>query len=158
MWHKEVFQHFACYKIVFDIYKPFFHDYRKSKQLIRRYEDSIPLWYLQNICKWLQIGFGFHHIHHSINTNYLELNVYFSFHQRFAWERMGWTVDDESNSRFWPLEFLVKFSFDLYRNYDYIKVLNVGLEMKTRISLLTDKLRKILSESRTRFKPPSRFL
>ena len=158
MWHKEVFQHFACYKLVFDIYRPFFHDDRKSKQLIRRYEDSIPLWYLQNICKWLQIGFGFHRIHHSINANYLELNAYFFFHQRFAWERMGWTVDDESNSHFWPLEFLVKFSFDLYRNYDYIKVFNVGLEMKTRISLLTDKLRKILSESRTRFKPSSRFL
>ena len=151
MWHKEVFQHFACYKLVFDIYKPFFCDERKSKQLIRRYEDSIPLWYLQYICSWLQIGFDFHRIHHSINADYLELNAYFFVHQRFAWERMGWTVDDESNSRFWPLEFLVKFSFDLYRNYDYIKVLNVGLEMKTRISLLTDELRKILSVARTRF-------
>ena len=144
MWHKEVFQHFACYKINFDIYRTFFHDDRKSKQLIERYENSIPFWYLENICSWLQLGFVFHYFHHSTNANYLEFNVYYSEPPSFARERMGWTVDDESNSYLWPLEFLVKFSFDLYRKYDYFKVLNVGLEPKTRIYLLTDKLRNIL--------------
>lgn len=144
MWHKEVFQHFACYKINFDIYRTFFHDDRKSKQLIERYENSIPFWYLQNICSWLQLGFVFHYFHHSTDANYLEFNVYYSEPLSFARERMGWTVDDESNSYLWPLEFLVKFSFDLYRKYDYFKVLNVGLEPKTRIYLLTDKLRNIL--------------
>ena len=144
MWHKEVFQHFACYKINFDIYRTFFHDDRKSEQLIERYENSIPFWYLENICSWLQLGFVFHYFHHSTNANYLEFNVYYSEPPSFARERMGWTVDDESNSYLWPLEFLVKFSFDLYRKYDYFKVLNVGLEPKTRIYLLTDKLRNIL--------------
>ena len=158
IWHKEVFQHFACVKIVFDNNRPFFQNDRKSKQLIERYENSIPLWYLRTICLWLHIGFGSHYVHHSTNANYLEFNAYFSKHQSFAWKRMGWTVDDESNPHVWPLEFLVKFSFDLYRKYDYIKILNVGLEPKTRISLLTEKLRKILLVSRTRFKPPSRFL
>ena len=152
MWHKEVFQHFACYKINFDIYRTFFHDDRKSEQLIERYENSIPFWYLENICSWLQLGFVFHYFHHSTNANYLEFNVYYSEPPSFARERMGWTVDDESNSYLWPLEFLVKFSFDLYRKYDYFKVLNVGLEPKTRISLLTDKLRKILLASRPPFK------
>ena len=152
MWHKEVFQHFACYKINFDIYRTFFHDDRKSEQLIERYENSIPFWYLENICSWLQLGFVFHYFHHSTNANYLEFNVYYSEPPSFARERMGWTVDDESNSYLWPLEFLVKFSFDLYRKYDYFKVLNVGLEPKTRISLLMDKLRKILLASRPPFK------
>ena len=157
MWHKEVFQHFACNKRVFDTYWLFFQDDKKTKQLLERYEDSIPLWYLQNICSWLQRGFDYHYIHHSINADYLELNAFFFDHPNFAWERMGWTVDDESNSHFWPLQFLVKFSFDLYHNYDYLKVLNVGLEPKTRISLLTDKLRKTFLTLRNRFKPPQDF-
>ena len=147
MWHKEVFQHFACYKIVFDNNRPFFQDDRKSKQLIKQYEDGTPLWYLQNICSWLQIGFNLHNIYHLTNVNYPELSVYFFEHPSFARERMGWTVDDKNNSHFWPLEFLVKFSFDLYRKYDYLKVLNVGLGPETRISLLTDKVRKILLAS-----------
>ena len=158
MWHKEVFQHFACYKIVFDNNRPFFQDDRKSKQLIKQYEDGTPLWYLQNICSWLQIGFNLHNIYHLTNVNYPELSVYFFEHPSFARERMGWTVDDKNNSHFWPLEFLVKFSFDLYRKYDYLKVLNVGLGPETRISLLTDKVRKILLASWTCFKFPSRFL
>ena len=157
MWHKEVFQHFACNKRVFDTYWLFFQDDKKTKQLLERYEDSIPLWYLQNICSWLQRGFDYHYIHHSINADYLELNAFFFDHPNFAWERMGWTFDDESNSHFWPLQFLVKFSFDLYHNYDYLKVLNVGLEPKTRISLLTDKLRKTFLALRNRFKPPQDF-
>ncbi|XP_022789123.1 ankyrin-1-like [Stylophora pistillata] len=156
MWYKEVFQHFACFKMIFYVYRPFFLDDRKSKQLIERYEDSIPLWYLQNICSQLQFGFTLCVDHHLRNADYPELiPLYFYNYPSFAQERMGWTVDDwYGNVRLWPLEFLAKLSFDLYRKYDYLKILNIGLEPKTRISLYTDKVRKIFLASRTRLKFP----
>ena len=44
----------------------------------------------------------------------------------------------------WPLDFLIRFSLGLYRQNDYIKVLSVGLEPKTHISLYSDKTRQVL--------------
>ena len=57
---------------------------------------------------------------------------------------MGWMTGHlPGYSGSWPLDFLVKFSLGFYRQYDYLKVLNVGLEPKTHISLYSDKIRQV---------------
>lgn len=58
---------------------------------------------------------------------------------------MGWMAGHlPGHSGSWPLDFLVKFSLGFYRQYDYLKVLNVGLEPKTHISLYSDKMRQVI--------------
>ena len=152
MWHKEVFEQFACFKMIFEIYRPFFLDESKCEELIRLYEDSTPIWYLNNICFRLEHVFQFYLLHYSNNADYAELRTFFHKYPIFVKERMGWTVNQLSgHSGSWPLEFLVKFSLGSYRQYDYLKVLNVGLEPKTHISLYPDKLREIFKAQRENF-------
>lgn len=54
---------------------------------------------------------------------------------------MGWT-DDQRNTDYgsWPLDYIVKFSLGLYRHYDYLKVLSVGLEPRTYMGPFSDTL------------------
>lgn len=64
---------------------------------------------------------------------------------------MGWTADQlDTHGNAWPFDFLVKFSLGLYRKYDYLNVLNVGLESRTRVALYSDKMRQMLQQERER--------
>ncbi|XP_022807976.1 ankyrin repeat domain-containing protein 50-like [Stylophora pistillata] len=149
IWHKEVFEHFACYKKIFDKYRPFFLDERKSKQLIQLYENSTPQWYVNNICFDFELAYQAYLLHYS---KYPELMMFYHVYPTFVRERMGWTVHQLSGyNGSWPIEFLVKFSLGLYRHYDYLKILNVGLEPKTYVSLYSDELREIIKNSFGRF-------
>ena len=61
---------------------------------------------------------------------------------------MEWSVDQSRYIESWPLEFVVKLSLGYYREYDYLKVLNVALEPKTYISLNSDKIKKLFVTER----------
>lgn len=144
MWHEGVFRHYACIKMVFDKCQPYFIDERTPKLLIRRYEESTPLWFFKRACFLFGITFQAHIQHYTRDTEYI---MFRGEYPNFVKERMGWTDDVITfNYNSWPLEFLFKFPLGMYRNYDYIKVLNVGLEPKTYISLHSDKLKKLLSQ------------
>lgn len=73
MWHKEVFDNFACIKMVFNAFRPIFMDDRRSKQLIERYEKSNPDWYLSKICFSLKHVFRIHLLYYSWNNIDIEL-------------------------------------------------------------------------------------
>ena len=144
MWYENVFGDFACYKMVFNTYGPLFVNERKLKELIKQYEGSTPLWYLNQICFAFEITFQFHILHYLQDANYTTFAVLYHKYPSFLRERMGWSVGHlPSRSGSWPLDFLLKFSLGFYRQYDYLKVLNVGLEPKTHISLYSDKMRRV---------------
>lgn len=153
MWHKDVFENFACIKMVFNAYRPIFMDDKRSKELIKRYEKSSPGWYLSEICFSLQHVFWSHLLYYSLNDTYIESLALYNPNNssEFIRERMGWTADQlDTRGTVWPFDFLVKFSLGLYRKYDYLNVLNVGLEPRTRIALLSDKMRQMLQQERER--------
>ena len=145
MWHEEVFRHYACYRMVFDTYQSYFMDERRSKLLIKRYEESTPLWYFNNICLQFKQVFQYYILRYTSDGDNIKLQTFYHKYPSFIRERMGWTVTQLSGlSGSWPLEFVVKFSLGLYSQYDYLKILNVGLEPRTYISLHSDKLRQLL--------------
>ena len=144
MWYENVFGTFACFKTVFKTYGPYFVDEKRSKTLIEEYEGSAPLWYLHHICFAFEQAFHFHALHYEQDANYNTFGVLYHKYPSFLGERMGWMAGHlPAYSGSWPLDFLVKFSLGFYRQYDYLKVLNVGLEPKTHISRYSDKIRQI---------------
>ena len=152
-WHKEVFQTFACIKMVFNEYRPIFMDDRRLKRLIERYEKSSPDWYLNQICIYFKHVFQRHLLYYSWNDTDIELRALYKPYNssEFIRERMGWTgyqVDIDGSG--WSFDFLVKFSLGLYRKYDYLNVLNVGFEPRTHIALHSDKLRQVIQQERER--------
>lgn len=149
MWHENVFRDFACVKMIFNTYRAYFVDERKSKLLIEQYEGSTPLWYLNQVCFRFEHAFQLYLLHHSQGGSNIELRTLYHKYSNFINERLGWPVDHLSGyPGSWPFEFLVKFSLGFYRQYDYLKVLNVGLEPKTYISLYADKVRQIFLKVR----------
>ena len=143
MWYENVFGDFACFKMVFYTYRPLFANERKLKELIELYEGSIPLWYLNQICFAFEFTFQFHLLHYLQDADYTTFGLLYHEYPSFLRERMGWNVGHlPGYSGSWPLDFLVKFLLGFYRQYDYLKVLNVGLEPKTHISLYSDKMRQ----------------
>ena len=151
MWYENIFGNFACFKTVFNTYGPYFEDERRSKELIEQYEGSTPLWHLNQICFAFEQVFHFHKLHYLKDANYTALRLLYHEYPSFLRERMGWTVDHlPGYSGSWPLDFLVKFSLGFYRQYDYLKVLNIGLEPKTHISLYSDKMRQLFHRAMER--------
>lgn len=145
MWHKNVFEDFPCLKMVFNTYRSLLVNEKKLKELIEQYERSTPLWYLNQICFAFEHAFQYHYFHYLQDDNYNILKVLYHKYPSFLRERMGWMADHlPGYSGSWPLDFLVKFSLGFYNHYDYLKVLNVGLEPKTHISLYSDKMRQVL--------------
>ena len=145
MWYGNVFGDFACFKMVFDTYRPLFVNETKLKELIEQYERSTPLWYLNQICFAFEQAFQFHLLRYSEDKRYIIFGLLYHGYPSFLRERMGWIAGRlPGYSGSWPLDFLIKFSLGLYRQYDYLKVINVGLEPKTHISLYSDKTRGVL--------------
>ena len=144
MWYANVFGVFACYKKFFNTYGPNFVDRRRSKQLIEQYEGSTPLFYLKQICFVFKRAFQSHLLHYLKDANYTTFIWLYHEYPSFLRERMGWMADHlPGYPGSWPLDFLVKFSLGFYSHYDYLKVLNVGLEPKTHIPLYSDKMRQV---------------
>ena len=52
----------------------------------------------------------------------------------------------------WPLDFLVKLTVGEFAHLDYLKVLDVGIEPKTRVPLYSDKIRQTLQDTREQMK------
>ena len=153
MWHREVFKNFACTKMVFNAYRPIFMDDRRSKRLIERYEKSSPDWYLSHICLSFEYLFQCHLWYYLSNETYIEFQVLYTLYNssKFVRERMEWTADQlETDRGIWPFNFLVKLFLGLYRKYDYLNVLNVGLEPRTHIALHSNKLRQMIQQVRER--------
>lgn len=153
MWHKQIFENFACCKMLAAKYRPCFVDDRQLRRLISQYEKSIPIWYLENICSSFEIALSLHILYHLTNSTNFEFALLYHNYPPFIKERMAWTVDQSaSQTGSWPFEFLVKVSLGLYQRYDYLNVLNVGLEPQTRVALLSDKMRQILLRAEEKYK------
>ena len=144
LWHHEVFQHFACIKIVVDRYGRFFFDDNHLKRLIAQYEESTPTWMLTTVCFSLQNTFMTYLLRYLSKINYTEFTTLYHEYPEFIKKRMGWTTvqqfGDINNS--WPFDFLVKFTLGLYRQYEYLKILNVGLEPGTHVVLPSKRIKQ----------------
>ena len=143
LWHNEVFQHFACIKKVVDRYRRFFFDDNRLKRLIAQYEESTPTWMLTTVCFSLQNTFETYLLSYLSKINYTEFTALYHEYPDFIKKRMGWTLQqfgDINNS--WPFDFLVKFTLGLYRQYEYLKILNVGLEPGTHVVLPSKRIKQ----------------
>ena len=143
LWHHEVFQHFACIKKVVDRYRRFFFDDNHLKQLIAKYEESTPTWMLTTVCSSLQNTFETYLLSYLSKINYTEFTALYHEYPDFIKKRMGWTVQQFGNiNNSWPFDFLVKFTLGLYRQYKYLKILNVGLEPGTHVVLPSKRIKQ----------------
>ena len=137
-FHEERFVLLPCYKMAFSKYRPYFVDKIKIQTLIKQYEDNMLLNQLSRVC---------HEVTHSefFRTFWpIFYNKYYSGEIRdrnypdFIRERMGWRTSSQAIRRFfgyWPAEFIIKFSLGMYRQYDYLKILDVGLKPGSRVSI-----------------------
>lgn len=141
LWHQEVFQHFSCVRTLAFRYGTFFLNKNRLAQLIVQYEESTPSNYLNRICLSFEHLFLYHVLSHLTKRHYTEHYIYYYKYPDFIRERMGW-IDDQRDTDYgsWPLDYITKFSLGLYRHYDYLKVLNVGLEPRTYIGPFSDTL------------------
>ena len=51
---------------------------------------------------------------------------------------MGWQTSSQAIRTFfehWPAEFIIKFTLGMYRQYDHLKILDVGLKPGSRVSI-----------------------
>ena len=143
LWHNEVFQHFACIKKVVDRYRRFFFDDNRLKRLIAQYEESTPTWMLTTVCFSLQNTFETYLLSYLSKINYTEFTALYHEYPDFIKKRMGWTVQQFGDiNKSWPFDFLVKFTFGLYRQYEYLKILNVGLEPGTHVVLPSKRIKQ----------------
>ena len=140
-WHQEVFQHFSCVKTLVFRYRAFFLNENRLAQLIAQYEGSTPSRDLNRICFSLEHLFQYYVLSHLAKNSYAKYIIFYHRFSAFVTKRMGW-VDGQlsTKSGSWPLDFIIKFSLGLYLEYDYLKVLNVGLELKTYIAPYTNEL------------------
>ena len=145
MWHQNVFQSFACLKIMFYEYHPVFVDDSILKQLIAQYEKSMPTWLLGQICFEFLYTFRNYVLSYLLNSNYSDFKELYHGYPDFIQKRMMWTGDRNHDS--WPFDFLVKFSLRLYPQYGYLKILNVGLEPGTHVVLPSEEKKKAIKMS-----------
>ena len=146
-WHQEVFQRFSCVKTLVFRYRTFFLNENRLAQLIAQYEESTPSRELKRICFSLQHVFQFYILSHLTKSSYTKYGIFYHRFPAFVTKRMGW-VDGQlsTDSGSWPLPFIIKFSLGLYPEYDYLKVLNVGLELITYIEPYTNELSETVAK------------
>ena len=142
-WHQRMFQWIGCPKSVLDKYRPFLLNEKKVTELITTFTRSIQDWSLKVTCSVITFVFRTYLSSELcsngiINFSYLVLSRY---HPDFITNRMGWTADHTND---WPLEFVFKFSSGLYHQYEYLRILSVGLEQGTRLELHSEKFEREL--------------
>ena len=138
MWRKEI--HFK------DCIKQWFHeswclvsDKAKLWSMFRVYLDASRQKYASRICfafypptecyfMWFTMRDILHPMH-SV-SNFVRSRIRFEYNAT------------------WPLDFLVKLTVGQFAHLDYLKVLGLGIEPKTRVQLYSDKIRQILQRSR----------
>ena len=139
-WHLRMFQDFGCFYSVLDKYRPFLLDEKKMAQLITTFTRSHLDWSLEVTCSFITLVFRTYLESDLCSDGIFDINsVLRNQYPDFIRNRMGWTVDQKKS---WPLEFLLKFSLGLYHQYEYLKILSVGLEQGTRLALHSEKFER----------------
>ena len=141
-WHLRMFREFRCFTSVFDKY-PFLLDEKKFTQVRATFTRRTLDWSLEVTCSLIKFVFDTYlkvSCHLCSCNGILDINsVLRDLYPDFIRNRMGWTVDQTES---WPLEFLLKFSLGLYHQYEYLKILSVGLEQGTRLALHSEKFER----------------
>ena len=141
-WHLRMFQEFRCFTSLLDMY-PFLLDAKKMTPVLTTFTRSTQDWSLEMTCSlikfvfdtYLKVSFALCSCNGILDINSVLRNRY----PDFIRNRMGWTVHQTES---WPLEFLLKFSLGLYHEYEYFKILSVGLEQGTRLALHSEKFER----------------
>jgi len=157
MRHTEVFRSFACAKSLSNRFKPVLrlHDRVVTFRLHQYAEESRPYNYLNSIC--LDVRFMFEHYLSHMKRNQMPSEARFRHNELFSRpgfvnERMKISIYDFHPSSLiveWPLEFLLKRSLGLFRRYDYLKTVHVGIEPRTYIPLCRDNIRQPVEQGKT---------
>ena len=152
-WHLRMFQETGCLKSVLEKYRPILLDEKKLTQLITEFTRSSLDWVLEVICTLIKFVFDTYRVSDLCNSGILESSyILHNQYAHFIRNRMGWTVDQKES---WPLDFLFKFSLGLYHQYEYLKILSVGLEQGTRLELHSEtferELRRVRKTDSDRF-------
>ena len=137
-WHVERFVLLPCYKKAFSKYRPYFMDKRKIQTLVRQYEDNMLLYYLRMVCYEVKPSEFFRTFDSVFSNKYYRGQISDRFCPDFIRKRMGWQTSSQWINRFfdyWPAEFVIKFALGMYSQYDYLKILDVGLEPGSRVSI-----------------------
>ena len=154
-WHLRMFQEFGCPKSVLDKYRPFLLDEKRLTQLITTFMGSTLDWSLEVTCSLIEFVFDNYLSSDLCSNGIIDINyVIRNTYPDFIRNRMGWTVDQTES---WPLEFLFKFSLGLCHQYEYLKMLSVGLEEGTRLALHSEifeqELRRVFEKDSGRLCP-----
>ena len=141
-WHLRMFQEFRCFTSLLDMY-PFLLDEKKMTPVLTTFTRSTQDWSLEMTCSLINFIFDTYlkvSSHLCSCNGILDINsVLRNPYPDFIRNRMGWTVHQTES---WPLEFLLKFSLGLYHEYEYVKILSVGLEQGTRLALHSEKFER----------------
>lgn len=148
--HVERFRSFACAKSLSYKFKLLYA--QKLNVLIQEYEKTSPHFYLKSICE----GFDFVFRNYLSHMERISPRVIFHGSERigrpsFVNERIkiltgrsSMTLQFSILSNGMPLEFLVKRFFSgVFRRYDYLRTLNVGIEPYTHVQLYPEKTWRI---------------
>jgi len=129
--HKELFEVFSCVKSLFYRLQPGL-DGKKLKILIRQYEETPPLsFYLNNICTVFERAFD---VLLPVRKGRLSRFENHFFYPEFVKERIKFVTGSSTIIGLrteWPLDFFVKLFFGHFRRYDYVNILQVGMEQDT---------------------------
>ena len=137
-WHEERFVLLPCYKKAFSKYRPYFMDKRNIQTLVRQYEDNMLLYYLSLVCYEVKPSEFFRTFDSVFSNKYYRGQISDRYCPDFIRKRMGWQTNSQWINRFfeyWPAEFVIKFALGMYSQYDYLKILDVGLEPGSRVSI-----------------------
>ena len=155
MRHTEVCRMFPCAKSLFDRFKPLFRlNDEGTRHNIREYKKSGPDNYLDLICQNLRFVFQYYSSYRERNQQPSEyrLREYELFSRPdFVEERMKISKYFLHPGRFiitWPLEFFLKRSLGIYRRYDYLKTLHIGIEPRTYVHLYPDNIRNLVERGK----------
>ena len=137
-FHEERFVLLPCYKMAFSKYRPYFVDKIKIQTLIKKYEDSMLLNQLSRVCTVVTLSKFFRTFWPIFYNKYYSGEIRDQNYPDFIRERMGWQTSSQGIRTFfkhWPAEFIIKFTLGMYRQYDYLKILDVGLKPGSRVSI-----------------------
>ena len=156
MRHTEVFRAFACLKSLSSRLKPVYHlDARSVTYSVRQYEKNPPVDnYLNSICDSLQYIFegyiSFRISRQQPSEFRLRENEFFSrsgfFNGPVKISRQTFLTGSDLIE--WPLEFFLRRSLGLFRRYDYLKTLHIGIEPRTYVHLYPDKIRQLMNRDK----------
>ena len=156
MRQTEVFRAFACLKSLSSRLKPVYHlDARSVTYSVRQYEKNPPVDnYLNSICDSLQYIFegyiSFRISSQEPSEFRLRENEFFSRSGFFNGPVRIFRPDSliGSNPIEWPLEFFLRRSLGVFRRYDYLKTLHIGIEPRTYVHLYADKIRQLMNRDK----------